>query len=49
MDIWIRPVDGGKAGVFQQGFYTCFFNLDLENVVAQQSEARWGSIMQCNS
>ncbi|GAU96654.1 hypothetical protein RvY_08072 [Ramazzottius varieornatus] len=50
IEVWVRPVDGEKAGLFTQGFYTCFFNLDIENTIVQQSEARWNTMpMQCNS
>jgi len=49
MDVWVRPINAATAGAFREGFYTCFFNLDMGTQIVHEGESRWSSIFQCNS
>jgi len=49
IDIWVRPTNAGTAGAFREGYYTCFYNLNIGTAVVHEGESRWSGIFQCNS
>jgi hypothetical protein len=49
MDVWIRPTNPAIAGAFREGYYTCFYNLNLGKEIIHEGESRWSNILQCNS
>jgi hypothetical protein len=49
MNVWVRPLAGFDAGVFQQGYFTCFFNFTFPTTYTPKTGASWTPIFQCNS
>lgn len=50
MDVWVRPSPSAKPGLFQEGFYTCFFTFpSFPQTVIGKDGSKWSGILQCNS
>lgn len=49
MNVWVKPLNGATVGSFREGFYTCFYNLNIGTNVVHEGESRRSGIFQCNS
>jgi hypothetical protein len=48
-EIWVRPVNGQTTGAFREGYFMCFFNLNIQDGIFHEPDSQWSQIFQCNS
>jgi hypothetical protein len=49
INVWVRPLTGTDAGVFQEGYYTCFFNFTFPPTFTTKVNSTWSPVFECSS
>jgi len=49
IDVWVKPTNAATSGAFNEGYYTCFYNMNFGTTIIHEGESRWSPIFQCNS